>query len=108
MRWKIETFHKILKSGCKAEESRLRTAERLTNLIVASCTLSWRIFRLTMVNRSVPDASPTLACTALEIRLLDQLVKDKGPQCPPRKSISIYLTKIASRSNLKPFRFIVG
>jgi hypothetical protein len=26
MRWKIETFHKILKSGCKAEESRLRTA----------------------------------------------------------------------------------
>jgi len=49
-----------------------------------------------------------LAFTALEIRLLDQLVKDKGPQCPPRKSISIYLTKIASRSNLKPFRFIVG
>ena len=32
-RWKIETFHKILKSGCKAEESKLRTAERLVNLI---------------------------------------------------------------------------
>lgn len=31
MRWKIETFHKILKSGCRAEDSRLRTAERLTN-----------------------------------------------------------------------------
>ena len=25
LRWKIEVFHKILKSGCKAEESRLRT-----------------------------------------------------------------------------------
>src|SRR3954464_60952 len=25
LRWKIETFHKILKSGCKAEESKLRT-----------------------------------------------------------------------------------
>ena len=25
-RWKIETFHKILKSGCKAEEAKLRTA----------------------------------------------------------------------------------
>jgi hypothetical protein len=33
MRWKIETFHKILKSGCKVEESRLRTAERLVNLV---------------------------------------------------------------------------
>jgi hypothetical protein len=30
-RWKIETFHKILKSGCRAEESQLRTAERLVN-----------------------------------------------------------------------------
>jgi hypothetical protein len=27
MRWKIEVFHKILKSGCKAEEAKLRTAE---------------------------------------------------------------------------------
>ena len=34
----------------------------------------------------VPDASPTLALTALEIRLLDELGKDKGPQCPPRRS----------------------
>ena len=33
MRWKIETFHKVLKSGCKAEESKLRTSERLANLI---------------------------------------------------------------------------
>ncbi|MGY3078065.1 hypothetical protein ACVWZZ_004473 [Bradyrhizobium sp. LM6.10] len=30
LRWKIEVFHKILKSGCKAEESKLRTAQRLT------------------------------------------------------------------------------
>lgn len=95
MRWKIEIFHKILKSGCKAEESRLRTARRLTKLIAAFCILSWRIFWLTMMNRSVPGASPTLAFTALKIRLLNQLAKDKGPQCPLRESISIYLTKIA-------------
>jgi hypothetical protein len=88
-------FHKILKSGCKAEESRLRNAQRLTNLIAVFCILSWRILWLTMMNRSVPDASPTLAFTALEIRLLDRMVKDEGPQCPPRKSISIYLTKLA-------------
>jgi hypothetical protein len=95
MRWKIETFHKILKSGCKAEESRLRTAERLTNLIAVFCILSWRIFWLTMMNRSVPDASPKLAFTALEIHLLEQLAKGKRPQRPTRKSISLYLTKIA-------------
>jgi hypothetical protein len=33
LRWKIEVFHKILKSGCRAEQSRLRTAARLTKLL---------------------------------------------------------------------------
>lgn len=50
MRWRIETFHKILKSGCKTEASKLRTAERLANLISVFCILSWRIFWLTIVN----------------------------------------------------------
>jgi hypothetical protein len=44
LRWKIETFHEILKSGCKAEESKLRTAEVLVNLISSICILAWRIF----------------------------------------------------------------
>ena len=48
-----------------------------------------------MLNRTVPDASPVLAFTALEIRLLDQLAKDKGIQRPQTKSISTYLTRIA-------------
>lgn len=44
LRWKIEVFHNILKSGCKAEESKLRTAEQLVNLIATFCLMSWRIF----------------------------------------------------------------
>ncbi|WP_240537223.1 transposase [Bradyrhizobium elkanii] len=44
LRWKIEVFHKILKSGCKAEDSKLRTAERLVNLIAVFCIVSWRDF----------------------------------------------------------------
>ena len=63
MRWKIAVFHKILKSGCEAEESRLSTAQRLTNLIAVFCILSWRIFWMTMLNRSTPNAAPALALT---------------------------------------------
>jgi hypothetical protein len=93
LRWKIEVFHKILKSGCKAEESKLRTAQRLANLVSVFCILSWRIFWMTMLNRSTPDALPTLALTATEIVVLDRLVNDK-PQAR-RKTLSHYLTKIA-------------
>ena len=93
LRWKIEVFHKILKSGCKAEESKLRTAQRLTNLVSIFCILSWRVFWMTMLNRSAPDALPTLALTATEIAVLDRLVNDK-PQAR-RKTLAHYLTKIA-------------
>jgi Transposase DNA-binding/Transposase DDE domain len=94
-RWKIETFHKILKSGCRAEASKLRTAERLVNFLSILCLLSWRIFWLTMINRSHPAASPDLAFTSLELRLLDQLVKEKKHQKSRTKPLSLYLIKLA-------------
>jgi hypothetical protein len=95
MRWKIETFHKILKSGCRAEASRLRTAERIVNLIAVFCILSWRIFWMTMMNRVAPTAPPTVALTPLETHLLDRLVRDqRTPTHQPRR-LSAYLTKIA-------------
>jgi len=93
MRWKIETFHKILKSGCKAEESKLRTAERLVNLISVYCILSWRIFWMTMINRVCPDGPPTLALTKTEITTLERLMT--GTPASSRKTVSYYLTRIA-------------
>src|SRR5262249_12028465 len=56
--WQIESYHKVLKSGCQAEHARLRTAERLTNLLAVLCVVGWRVFWLTMVNRANPDAPP--------------------------------------------------
>ena len=95
LRWKIEVFHKILKSGCRAEASKLRTADRLVNLISVLTVLSWRIFWMTMMNRSAPDASAALAFTAIEIGLLDKLVVDKLSSNAGNRSLSIYLTKLA-------------
>jgi hypothetical protein len=94
-RWKIETFHKILKSGCRAEASKLRTAERLVNFLSILCILGWRIFWLTMINRAIPNASPDLAFTSLELRLLDQVVNDKKSGKPRTKPLSAYLIKLA-------------
>ena len=95
MRWKIETFHKVLKSGCKAEEARLRTAERLANLIAVFCILSWRILWLSMVQRTAPKAKPETAFTTEEIAMLDLLVKDTGNRKTPRGTLSFYIVKLA-------------
>lgn len=95
MRWKIEVFHKILKSGCKAEELKLRTADRLANLIALFCILSWRVFWLTMLNRTMPDVEPQTALTETEIRVLDRLVPDPAGARRRRRTLSHYLTKLA-------------
>ena len=94
MRWKIELFHKILKSGCKAESSKLRTANRITNLISVFCILSWRIFWMTMLNRVLPNASSKLALTEVEIKLLDNL-EYNNTNIPRKKKLSDYLISIA-------------
>jgi Transposase DNA-binding/Transposase Tn5 dimerisation domain len=95
MRWKIEVFHKILKSGCRAEDARLRTAERLVKLIAVFCILSWRVFWMTMINRSAPEAEPSLVLTDQETRLLDHLVPDKARRPRRERTLAFYLTKIA-------------
>jgi hypothetical protein len=94
LRWKIELFHKILKSGCKAEESKLRSSERLVNLIALFCIIGWRIFWLTMLHRAEPNASPAGALNPIEVCLLDELVKTK-PGVTRQATISDYIIKIA-------------
>jgi hypothetical protein len=95
MRWKIAVFHKILKSGCRVEEARLRTAERLVELIAVLCILSWRVFWLTMIARSAPHAPPRLALTDAEVAVLDRLVPDEGRPAPSEKTLAVYLIKVA-------------
>ena len=93
MRWRIETFHKILKSGCRAEASKLRTAKRIANLIAVFCILSWRIFWMTMMNRVAPAASPAVALTTVETQLLDRLLPPTIKRWKP--TLATYLVKIA-------------
>ena len=63
-RFKIEAYHKVLKSGCRAERAGLRTAERLTNLLAVLCVVAWRVFWLTMTSRATPEAPAGVALTS--------------------------------------------
>lgn len=93
MRWKIEMFHKVLKSGCRAEQAKLRTVERLTNLLAVLCVVGWRVFWLTMTSRETPDAPPEVAFTPSEIAVLDRVVG--GPLDTAKRTVSHYLVAVA-------------
>jgi hypothetical protein len=96
MRWKIETFHKTLKSGCGAEESRLRSAERIANLLALFCILAWRILWLTLACRADPKAAPQTALSPQEVALLDRLDPGSGSRPGEKKALVAYVATLAS------------
>jgi hypothetical protein len=95
MRWRVEAFHKILKSGCKVETARLRTAERLMKLIAVLCIVGWRVFWLRMMNRIVLDAELSIALIGIETAVLDRIVPGRGPNPSGIRDLASYVRKIA-------------
>jgi hypothetical protein len=92
-RWKVETFHKVLKSGCQAEQSKLRTADRLTNLIAVFCIIAWRVFWLTMLHRTNPNAPATTVFVDTEIAILNQLAGETRQPAP--QNLAHYVLTVA-------------
>jgi hypothetical protein len=60
------------------------------------CILAWRVFWLTEINRSAPEAPPEAALTPTEVALLNQLVKDtaRAAQAPPLSRSIIKLAQL--------------
>jgi hypothetical protein len=65
-RWQIEVFHKVLKSGCRVEDCRLQTADRLYNFVALMSVVAWRLHWITYINRCQPDLPCTTALSAIE------------------------------------------
>ena len=93
-RWKIELFHKVLKSGCRAEAARLRTADRLAKLVAVLCIVAWRCFRSTMIARAAPSAPAEVALTPTKMAVLDRAVPS-GPDAAPTRTLASCLRKVA-------------
>lgn len=84
-RWQIETFHKVIKSGCMVENCRLQTAKRLQNYITLMSVVAWRLHWVTYLNRVNPDLPCTVALSAVEWQALFIRIHHSTelPQQPP-------------------------
>ena len=69
-RWKIERFHYILKSGCKVEDLRLETKERLERAIALYAVIAWRIAWMTYLARENPNLPCGVAFSKTEWQAL--------------------------------------
>lgn len=70
LRWRIEDFHKVLKSGCQIERTQLKTAARIEVLLALSCAVAVFLLQLTHWARTEPNAPCTLVLSDDQWRVL--------------------------------------
>ncbi len=87
LRWRIEMFFKVLKSGFRVEACRLGTADRLKRYLTVMSIVAWRLFMITLVAR----VNPSLCCSELlsEQEWVILAAKSSRSGCPPAKPPSI-------------------
>jgi hypothetical protein len=82
-RWQIEIYFRILKSGCKVEESQLETAARFEPYLALNMIVSWRIMHVMMLGREWPDLPCDVAFDDDEWQAVYAAVKKERPPSRP-------------------------
>ena len=70
LRWRIEDWHRILKSGCKVEYLGHRTGERIERAVTIKAVIAWRLAALTLLGRETPELPATVFFTQIQLRVL--------------------------------------
>jgi hypothetical protein len=85
LRWRIEVFHKILKSGLKVEACRLETSERLIRYLTVMSIIAWRIYWITLIARVAPASTGLIVFNDLEWKILFKKIypHNEIPKNPP-------------------------
>ena len=55
LRWRIEMFFKVLKSGFLVEDCRLGKSDRLARYLTIMSIVAWRLSLITLIARTHPD-----------------------------------------------------
>lgn len=77
LRWRIEDWHRVLKSGCRIEDAAHKTAERLKRAIAINLVIGWRIMLMTLLGRETPELSAEVLFSDIEIEVLSAFAKKK-------------------------------
>jgi hypothetical protein len=89
-RWRVEEYHKLLKSGCQVERYRL-AAEGMKPLLGFLCVIAVDLLRLTYLKRTQPEISADKVLTPVQIKIL----KAKSSRLPKILTVSWAIESIA-------------
>jgi hypothetical protein len=76
-RWRIEEWHRVMKSGCKILDHQNHTAEALLRAIALDAVIAWRIMLLALLGREVPELPSDILFDPCECEVLGLLAQKK-------------------------------
>jgi len=82
LRWRIEEFHRVLKSGCRIEDIGHETAERIRRAIAINLVIGWRIMLMTLLGRETAALPPEVLFSDIELQVLRAYAKKNGRKPP--------------------------
>jgi hypothetical protein len=77
-RWRVEDYHKILKSGCQSERYRL-AAEGMKPLLGFLSVIAVELLQVTYLHRTQPDAPAIEILNPVQLKVLKAAVSQKLP-----------------------------
>ena len=78
VRWRIEDWHKILKSECGVEKIGCMTEKGIRNAIAIRVVVAWRIFFMSKIGESNPDIKIKDIYDNVKIMVINQIADEKG------------------------------
>ena len=76
-RWRIEEWHRVMKSGCKILEHQHRDTGTLLRAIALDAVIAWRIMLLGILGREGPGLPAAMVFDAGECAVLQLLTSKK-------------------------------
>ena len=100
MRWTIEEFFRVLKTGLNVEERRFDHVDDLRKCIAFDAVTACRVFDIARAARETPDAPaidivPEDAPGFLRIALENRGVRPRAPPNPTIREFTVELARIA-------------
>ena len=80
LRWRIEEWHRVLKSGCRIESHQHHSANKLARAIAIDAVIAWRVMLLTLLGREVPEIPAKMIFAPWECQLLERLQPLVAPE----------------------------
>ena len=82
LRWRIEDWYRVLKSGCKVEYLGHRQGERIERAVTINAVIAWRLTLMTLLGRDTPELPADTLFTEIELATLGDFAQDRR-QPPP-------------------------